>query len=430
MQIVFMTKNILVVYSTTRDRRELNTSFFQQHYNIHFHHFEKKKIDLALCGSTPAFFETFSPEIQLQQLLKMCDELSIDGVVSTDDYPGSIFASAVAESQGLLSASAASVLNCQHKYYSRLLQSIIVDYATPEFRLIDPQKKCFMDLDLAFPVFVKPVKSYLSIFANRVANIAELENIVNTAVPSDLFLEQFNWFLKKYTDYPLTGNYLLAETILEGNQVTLEGYVYQGDVIIVGVVDSIMYPGTICFERFDYPSRLAPSIQERMAGIAKKFITGIKLENSFFNIELIHNPVTDQIHIIEINPRMASQFADLYEKVDGKNTYQTLLELAIGEKPEIVRKKGQFQVAASFVLRVFSDKRVKKIPGNKQLENFYEIFPDARVEIHVKEDEYLSSVKQDGKSFRYALIHLGANDQLELMEKFALAKRMLAFDFE
>ena len=40
-----------------------------------------------------------------------------------------------------------------------------------------------------------------------------------------------------------------------------------------------------------------------------------------FNIEMMYDAATDRIGIIEINPRMASQFADLYEKVDGTNSY-------------------------------------------------------------------------------------------------------------
>ncbi len=30
----------------------------------------------------------------------------------------------------------------------------------------------------------------------------------------------------------------------------------------------------------------------------------------------------DTIHIIEVNPRLVSQFADLYEKVDGQSNYK------------------------------------------------------------------------------------------------------------
>ncbi len=37
---------------------------------------------------------------------------------------------------------------------------------------------------------------------------------------------------------------------------------------IMGVVDSIMFPGTLAFSRFDYPSALPEGVQARMAEIA------------------------------------------------------------------------------------------------------------------------------------------------------------------
>ena len=48
-------------------------------------------------------------------------------------------------------------------------------------------------------------------------------------------------------------------------QVTVEGYAFGGEVDILGVVDSIFFPGTLAFSRFDYPSALPEGVQERMA---------------------------------------------------------------------------------------------------------------------------------------------------------------------
>ena len=51
------------------------------------------------------------------------------------------------------------------------------------------------------------------------------------------------------------GRGLLSEEKLGGDEVTLEGYVHGGRVTTIGVTDSVMYPGTNSFERFEYPSR-------------------------------------------------------------------------------------------------------------------------------------------------------------------------------
>ncbi len=83
---------------------------------------------------------------------------------------------------------------------------------------------------------------------------------------------------------------------------------------------------------------------------------GIGFNNGLFNIEFFYNPKTDDIKIIEINPRMASQLAYLYEAVDGVNPYRMALDLALGDAPRVERAATAYRHAASFALRKFDGK--------------------------------------------------------------------------
>ncbi len=424
-------KNLLVVYTTERDRRELRTDFFQRHYNIFFQEYDDSILDRILCGCLDNTPEPnyFAPPESISRLINFCKANDIHGLLSTDDYPGSVFASIIAHHLQLPGASPESVLTCQHKFYSRIAQQQIVPEATPEFHLIDPVKFSGIDFKLPFPTFVKPVKSYFSIFAEKVLNEAELENVVTKSLPPKLFLDQINWFLSNYTSFDLNADYLIAEELLTGFQVTLEGFVSNKQIKILGIVDSIMYPGTYSFERFVYPSRLSAAVQQRMIEIAQQFILGIGFDNAFFNIEFMYNSENERIHIIEINPRMCSQFADLYEKVDGNNSYQALALLSLGENPTLKHRAGNYNIAASFVLRRFDNKRVARIPSEDNLAEFHNTFPEGRLELPVQEGEYLGSIMQDGKSYRYLLIHLGGADEQELLTQFELSKKLLPFEF-
>ena len=125
--------------------------------------------------------------------------------------------------------------------------------------------------------------------------------------------------------------------------------------MIFGVVDSIMFPGTLVFSRFDYPSCLPQTLQARMGDIAARLMEGIGFDNGLFNIEMMYDDAADRIAVIEINPRMASQFADLYEKVDGTSSYTVLLDIAQGRAPHFTRRQGRYGFASSFVLRSFED---------------------------------------------------------------------------
>jgi len=87
-------------------------------------------------------------------------------------------------------------------------------------------------------------------------------------------------------------------------------------------------------------------------------------------------------------------------------------------------------VAASFVLRRFENGVVTHVPGPEDLERFAKRFPEAFVEILVKEGEKLSDELQDDYSFRYAIIDLAAKDRNELQKQFNQAKQLLPFAFE
>ena len=423
-------KNILIVCPQPADKRELNIPFFKENYNFIFPEYDAGVLDKIICGVAGHLPESFLPDILLKQLSQLCKEQHIDAITSTDDYPGSILASILSKELNLPGAATNSVLICQHKFYCREQQKIFVANATPHYTLIDPKTFTPDNFSMEFPVFLKPVKSYFSILSNKVSNRQSLSRLISASLPPELFLKSLNFFLKNYSTYPLTANYVLAEEYLSGHQVTLEGYVYNHQTHLIGIVDSIMFPETFSFQRFDYPSSLPIEIQNRMFQIAKDFIQGIGLNNSIFNIELMYNERTDTISIIEVNPRMSAEFADLFEKVDGINSYEILVDLALGEKPKTLIRDGQYSCASSFILRIFNNKEIVKTPNLADLKNFYQQFPDARVDILVKEGDNLNNMLQDGKSYRYGVIHLGGTDKKNLFDNFEQSKQLLPFQFK
>ena len=301
--------------------------------------------------------------------------------------------------------------------------------ATPRFELIDLKKFESAYFSLPFPIFIKPVKSFFSVCANPVYFRDELAHYVSLSRLPDLFLQQFDWFLKHYSSYELDSHYLIAEELLEGVQSTLEGYVYNGRFGVTCIVDSIMFPNKISFKRFEYPSSLPKSVQNYMIDISRRFMQAINFDNGFFNIEFMYNPKTNRAHIIEVNPRLASQFAEMVEKVDGTNTYELLLAIVTGQKPVMNKKKGAHTMSALFVLRTFQDKKVVSSPSQKDIEYFYQEFPDARLQLFVTAGQKLSQAFQDGKSYRYGLIHLGGRDRNDILNKFERAKQLLPFIF-
>ncbi|MCL4431219.1 MAG: ATP-grasp domain-containing protein [Epsilonproteobacteria bacterium] len=423
-----MSKKVAVVCATHRDRRELSFERVQGSKSIIFHDVDADLLDHVI-SQGHAIPENLTAEALYNQVMDLCNTHKIDGVLATDDYPGCLLASHVAHHLGLPAPHVLSVLQCQHKYHARKAQQNIVPHAATGYRLIDPEQDLDqLCLSVSFPLFVKPVKSYFSLYAQSVNDIQELKDLVKRKIPFSF--EHFNWFARQHGLEHVPLHHFLAEDHLYGEQCTLEGHSFKGKVTIHGIVDSLMFPGTLSFREFTYPSRLPISVQDAMAEIASAVMSHIGFDNGIFNIEFMFDPTTKKIAIIEINPRMASQFADIFEKVDGTNTYSVLLALATGEEPVYTRKRGSFSCATSYVLRTFQNQRIIAMPTDEDVQQIVSCMSDVRIELFGQQGKTLADQLQDGQSYRYGLINAGAGSRKELEEKIETCKALLPFHFE
>lgn len=148
----------------------------------------------------------------------------------------------------------------------------------------------------------------------------------------------------------------------------------------------------------------------------------------FFNVELIVEPQSGAIQIVEINPRMAAQITNLYRRVDGCDPYGMLLALAIGDAPQLVRGAGEFKAAASFVFRRFDGRAVSSVPTDAQVEAMHRRYPDARLIFYLKKGAGLAREMKWLGSHRYAVLNLGGYDATDLHRRYDAIRRELALD--
>jgi len=417
-----LSRTILVVCATHRDHRELPL-LAESGIDFIFHDYASTSLEDLIAERAAEAGLVADPLGEIERILELVRNREIAGVISSDDYPGSALAAAVAERLGLPAPDPEITLICQHKYLSRVMQEKHVPEAVPPFALIDVANGVWSPLP--FPIFLKPVKSFFSIGAEKISSEADLAIRLPRWKELDEFFLPLDRMLERYAGVSIGTKRLIAEGVLNGGQVTVEGYAYGEKVSIMGVVDSIMFPGTLAFARFDYPSALPKGAQARMAEIATTVMEGLAFDNGLFNIEMMYDLETGQISIIEINPRMASQFADLYEKVDGTNSYRVLLDIAQGRKPQFKRKCGRYAFAASCVLRSFEDCVVVALPSEADLERLVAIYPDMRIELHGELGKKLSDDLQDGTSYRYGIINLGGRDRADVLAQFEKCREIV-----
>jgi hypothetical protein len=418
-------KRILVLFPKDWDRDELDQPRYRERYTFFYEGFDLFKFP------ENARLMTFNVRRYIDKLVKKYRG-RIDGVLSNNEHFGALIAAVVAQRLGLPGTDPAVIIAAQHKYYARCLQQKIVPEATPRYAVFPYKVQTAADTGLAFPFYVKPVKATFSVLARRVDSFAELQQHLRFNALETLILHKlvtpFNDLMTHYTPFTIDAHHLIAEEIISGVQVNVDGFMHNGRITLLGIVDEVMYPGTQAFLRFEYPSRLPAEVLARMKTLAEKLFTDLDYAYGFFNIELIYDPDSGRIQIVEINPRMASQLMNLYRRVDGYDPYQVLFDLALGVCPQVQFGQGAFGAAASFVFRRFDGREVTRVPQRAQIEAVRRRYPDARLMLYLKRGASLAREMKWLGSHRYAVLNLGGASTEDLFRRYDDIRRTLAFE--
>lgn len=335
------------------------------------------------------------------------------GVFSSSDYPGAAVAAAISSALGLPGSRPQAIMRAAHKGLSRRAQSECVPEATPCFQVLDPDRLELDSLAVGFPCFVKPVKGCYSVLARRIEDRDQLRAFLTcpaVATYRGEYLGLYHRMVARYLGPDVDGAAFIAEELIVGRLVTVEGYCTGDTAVALGVVDSVRDPRTGSFVAFEYPSALPPTVQARMEDIAQRLALHLGLRWTLWNVELMWDAATDRIRIVEINPRMCGQFADLYQKVDGTHGYRIALDLCRGRDPVVRRRAGRFPWAASHPLRIFEPAVAARVPDADDVAAAQAMFPGTLVWNEVRGGDRLDDFEtmDDGHSYRYAVVNLGA----------------------
>jgi hypothetical protein len=356
----------------------------------------------------------------------------IDAIVSPQEQIGVSVAAAAAARLGLPGPDPRGVLVAQHKLYAREALARVLPEANPPFGAFPYDFSHADDVPLAFPFFVKPVKATFSVLARRVDTLDELRRHL-TFGPFERHIikrlvRPYNDLLAQYREFPVDGHHMVAEGLVDGVQVNVDGYVHDGQVRILGLVDEHMYPGTRAFLRFEYPSALPDALQARLAKVAETAVRAVGLDHGLFNVELAYCPNTGAIRLIEINPRVASQFITLYEWVHGIRLHEVMLDLALGRAPGLAPEPQRHRHAASFVFRMFDGRVRVAAPRREQLARVAARHPEARVMLYLKRGAELARELKWLGSYRYALVNVPGRDRADLYSRHRDIAAILGFD--
>ncbi len=357
------------------------------------------------------------------------------GVVSHHEQFGALAAALVAQGAGLHGVRPEAVIACQHKLHARQVLQQVCPEANVSFEPLPARYGQDIPAGLAYPRFAKPIKAAFSVLARQVDDRAALHALTRFGA-GELWVirhlvEPFERVARaRMPHLPSAHGMLLEEPVRGARQYNLDGWVQGGQVHVLGLVDSMLYPGTQAFMRFDHPSHLPAPVVQRALHVAQRFLAAVGFDNACFNMEFFHDAASGRLAVIEFNPRLASQFSDLYLRVQGIDSHALSLALATGAdaaaliaRTRLPKRDG---AASSFVYRSFT-RNAPPMPSAEQVRALKQVFPDAMLLTFPKS---AGSIARDFKwlgSYRYGILHLGGRDAADLRERCERASALLGW---
>lgn len=346
----------------------------------------------------------------------------IGAVLTSDEQFGPFIASLVAQALGLPHTPLEAILVAQHKHYARQAFQRIAPEANVRHGLLRRDFRRESDVPMRFPFYVKPTKAAYSVLARRVDSFDELYAHTRfgrlEAAIIDRLVRPFAQVMRarsSLTEDPLS---MMCEEIVRGRQVTANGFARQGRVTMLGTVDSVMYPGTDQFQRFQYPSALPAAQLEAVDALAVRVVEGLGFRDGMFNIEMRIDGATGAPRLIELNPRVAGQFYDLFERVDGFSLFRAAIDLHAGREPLVRRRAGRDRHAASFVLRDLAGQGMGRWPSAAEIAALQARHADAHAMVYPKRGADLAREMKWLGSYRYGVVNLGAGSLERLFARF------------
>lgn len=359
----------------------------------------------------------------------------IDGVVSPWDFPCSFLVPYLKNRYHLPSPSMEAYFKCEHKYWSRLEQRKVTSEHIPLFSAVNPFEEN-VEVELSYPFWIKPIKSFQSHLGFYISNEKDLVSalkIIRKKIPQ--IGKPFNEALQhcplpKEIEH-IDGMYCIAEEIIQlPQQVTIEGYVFNGQCESYAFFDSLREPGKSTFSGYFYPSFLSGDMKEELSRFTRKIIKQLGLDNTTFNMEYFLDEKTGEFYLLEINVRSSQSHSEIFRKRHGFPINQIAINILENKKPSFTFR-GDFDYAAKFFIRSEKEGRVASIPNRSDLLKIQHKYPDAVVDLQVRDGMMLEDMDfQDSYSFELAQIHIGGSTKDEVHSKFEGIKNQLNFKIE
>ncbi|MEI6143399.1 MAG: ATP-grasp domain-containing protein [Mariniphaga sp.] len=267
----------------------------------------------AVCKEISDFFYPISI-VDKEQILEVCQQIGIDGIISIASDAAVPTICFVAEKMGLIGNAYSDALVATDKYLMRQRFS--------EFKILSPRyviaEGNFNINDFNLPLIVKPTDRSGSRGVMKVLDISDLNEAVERAK-----IESFT-------------HQAIIEEYIAGAEVSVETISWQGKHHILAITDKVT-TGEPYFVELEHhqPSQLSNDIQEKIKDETVKALTALKVNYGASHSEFKIS-AEGKVYAIEVGARMGGDFigSSLVQLSTGYDFVKGIIEVSLGQFTE------------------------------------------------------------------------------------------------
>ncbi|MFK7058786.1 ATP-grasp domain-containing protein [Flavobacterium oreochromis] len=313
--------------------------------------------DGAVCSEISDFFYPMSV-VDKEEILKVCRQIKIDGIltIATDIAVPTI--SYIAEKLNLISNSYQSALQSTNKYLMRQAFKE-AKCSIPKFVEVDSDKS---DFKLKYPLIVKPQDRSGSRGVCRVNNKEDLELAIQIALHESIVKSA------------------IIEEYIEGKEVSVESISWQGKHYILTITDKVTTNSPHFVEIAHHqPTTFSLEIIEKIKKETLKSLDALQIKFGAGHTEIKITP-EGEVYVIEIGARMGGDFigSHLVQLSTGYDFLEGVINIALNsfEEPKkmISKYSGVYflSLETKSLLNIFMQKNdfeIEKSIFNTDLKN-------------------------------------------------------------
>ena len=193
---------------------------------------------------------------------------------------------------------------------------------------------------IGYPLIVKPTDLASSAFVRLVKDERELHDAFSS-------LERFS---RNFREQPREPRWLL-EAFMTGDEVSVEACTFNGETIVIGITDKSLtgFPYFI-EDGHMFPASLDSTTVDEITRLTCDALRAVGHDHGLSHTEVKLTPAGPRI--VEINPRPGGNYiAELVERVTGIDLLAAQIDLALGQRPNLVRREtGVASAAIKFLV--------------------------------------------------------------------------------